>query len=85
MILRVIASTILFLSVLFMPFWFSIILALAGMIYFSYFIEAPVLLLLSDLLYGVPSMNLLKIIFMPFVLASSYLFVVEFIKKKIRY
>ncbi len=71
-------------SVLFMPFWVSVILALAGMIYFRFFIEAIFLFLLSDLLYGTPESKLHNMIFVSFVTALICLIIIELSKKKLR-
>jgi len=67
-----------------MPFWVSVILALAGMAYFSFFWEAVVLFLLSDLLYGVSETRFLNIFFISFLVSLLVLILVELIKKKLR-
>lgn len=41
-------------SVLWLPFWLTLILVLAGLFYFKNFYEAPAAGLLMDLLYGLP-------------------------------
>lgn len=84
MILRILASVILLLSILFMPLWVSVILALLGMVYFSFFIEAVLLFLLSDLLYGAPEPKLFNIIFASSVLAFIYFVILELLKNKLR-
>lgn len=68
-----------------MPFWLSFILALFGMIYFAFFIEAVCLLALSDLLYGVREVKFLHMIFISSVISIVILFVLEFLKKKIKF
>lgn len=83
--LRIFASIILLLSVLFMPFWLSVILALAGMIYFSYFVEGALLLLLSDLLYGVGEARFFNVVFLSFIFAIIALVVIEPLKKKLKF
>lgn len=85
MILRILVSVILLFSVLFMPFWVSIILALAGMIYFKSFWEAIILFLLSDLLYGVKEAKFSGVIFISFVAAAVVFIIVEIIKKKLKF
>ncbi|MDO8659995.1 MAG: hypothetical protein Q7K54_05365 [Candidatus Parcubacteria bacterium] len=85
MILRILAVTILLFSILFWPFWLSVILALMGMIYFSFFLEAPLLFLLSDLLYGIPEPRFFNLVFISFIYASICFIVIEFIKKKTRF
>jgi hypothetical protein len=82
---RILASVILLLSVLFMPFWLTVILALSGMVYFSYFWEAAALLLLSDLLYGAPDTGLFGMVFISFIIAIIAILLVEFMKKKLKF
>ena len=82
--LRILASILLLFSILFMPFWISIILAFAGMVYFSIFWEAIILFLLSDLLYGVKEAKFHGAIFVYFVISIIVLIIIEFLKKKIR-
>jgi len=85
MLLRILASAILLFSVLFMPFWVSVILAFSAMVYFSLFWEAIPLLLLSDLLYGIKETKSFPIIFTSFVLSIVVLIIVEIMKKKVKY
>lgn len=84
MVLRILASLILLLSILFMPFWVSVILALVSMVYFSFFWESLVLFFLSELLYGVNEIRSSNIFFISFILPSITLLIVEFLKKKLR-
>ncbi len=81
---RILASLILLLSILFMPFWISIILALAGIAYFSFFWEAIVLFFLSELLYGVNEIRLSNIFFVSLIIPCATLLIIEFLKKKLR-
>jgi hypothetical protein len=67
-----------------MPFWVSIILALAGIVYFSVFWEAVILFLLSDLLYGAREVKFAGIIFVSFVVALIVLIAAEIFKKETR-
>lgn len=67
-----------------MPFWVSVILALAGMAYFSFFWEAVVLFLLSDLLYGVAEVRFLNLFFVSFLVSLLILIAIELLKKKLR-
>lgn len=85
MTLRILFSVVLLFSVLFLPFYLSVILALVGMAYFKLFIEANLLFLLSDLLYGVKEIRFLNITFMSFLLSIVILFMIEFIKDKLRF
>jgi hypothetical protein len=85
MLLRILAFFILLFSVLFMPFWVSVILALAGMVYFNIFLEGPILFLLSDVLYGVREAKFSGVVFLSFIGASTFLIIIEIIKKKTRF
>ena len=84
-ILRILTSMLLLLSILFMPFWLSLILALAGMIYFAIFWEAVVLFFLSDLLYGIKEAKFSGAIFVSFILSIIILIAIEAVKKKLKF
>jgi hypothetical protein len=81
MLLRISAIIVLLLSVLFMPFWLSVILGLAGMIYFNKFFEAPVLFMLSDSLYGIKEAKFSGMVFVSFFVCLIILVVMEILKK----
>jgi len=72
-------------SILFMPFWLSIILAFAGMIYFSFFWEAIVLFFLSDLLYGAREGRFFYMVFISLIISILVLLMLEFLKKKFKF
>jgi len=84
MLLRILAFIILLFSVLFMPFWVSVILSFAGMVYFPFFLEAVLLLLLSDLLFGVKEIRLFDMIFVSSTIALVCLIILEIFKKELR-
>jgi len=67
-----------------MPFWVSIILALAGMIIFDIFIEGVVLMFLVDLFYGIHSVRFGGNIFIYLVSFSVLLALIEFLKVKMK-
>ena len=83
--IRIFASIVLLFSILFMPFWVSIVLALAGMAYFSFFMEVVFLFLLSDLLYGAREPKLFDIVFVSFILAVVSIVIIELLKRKLRF
>ena len=85
MMFRILASVLLLFSILFMPFWVSVILALGAMIYFNVFWEAIFLFLLSDLLYGVKGGKFFSIIFLSFVVSAVVLILLEFTKRKLKF
>jgi len=84
MILRLITSAVLLFSVLFMPFWVSVILALVGIIYFKFFIEAVGLLLLSDLLYGAREEKMGYMIGVSFIVSLLFFVILEILKSRLR-
>lgn len=85
MTLRILAFFLLLFSILFMPFWVSLVLALAGIIYFPKFFEAAFLFLLSDLLYGTKEQTGFPIIFSSFIMAIILLTIKEAIKNKVKF
>ena len=85
MLIRILASILLLFSILFMPFWISVILAFAGIIYFSFFWEAVILFLLSDLLYGVAEAKFFGMVFVSFIFSAIVLMIIETMKKKLKF
>lgn len=85
MALRILASVVLLFSVLFLPFWVSVILALVGMIYFRVFWEAVALFMLSDVLYGAPQVKFFNLVFVSFFVSLLVLIIVETLKKKLKF
>lgn len=85
MVLRILASVVLLFSILFLPFWFSALLALGGMIYFRVFFEAVALFFASDLLYGVPEPKFFGLVFVSFFTSLAALVAIEALKKKLKF
>lgn len=85
MAFRILASIILLFSIFFMPFWVSVILALVGMAYFSFFLEAVLLFLLADAFYGLPEPKFFNITFVSFIMALICFIILELLKKKLRF
>jgi len=85
MIFRICLSILLLFSILFLPFWVSIILAISGIIYFSMFFEAVILFFISDLIYGTMEIKLFNIFFFSFILSLVFLLIMEFIKRKLKF
>jgi len=83
MLIRILASFILLISILFLPFWISIIFAFLAIIYFTVFWEAIVILLLVDLLYGTKEIKFFEIIFVSSLGATIILILVEMAKNKL--
>ena len=84
MLLRILVFFAFLFSVLFMPLWVSVVLALAGMIYFSVFWEAVMLFFVSDLLYGIKETKNSPMIFISFFVSVLVLVILEMLKKKLR-
>jgi hypothetical protein len=82
MLHRISASIVILLSLLFMPFWLSAVLAVGAMLYFNMFWEAVILFLLSDLLYGVSEPRLFNTTYATFIISVFALAIIEFIKKR---
>ena len=82
--LRILASLALLLSILFMPFWVSVILALTAMVYFQFFWEGVILFFHSDLLYGTGEVRFLNVFFVSFIISFLVLMAIELVKKKVR-
>ena len=72
-------------SVLWGPFWSSMILLLIGVALYNYFFEGPVLKFLMDLMYGVPLERFYGYTFVAFSSALVLLFLAEYIKQKSRF
>jgi len=84
MFIRISASIILLFSILFLPFYVSIIIAIAGMIYFPFFFEAVILLFILDLLHGVRESSLLYINSISLFVSVFFILIIELLKKKMR-
>lgn len=85
MALRILAFILLLFSVLFLPFWVSVILALGAMVYFPVFWEATALFLLSDLLYGASEAKFFGMVFVSFFASIAVLIAIETLKKRLRF
>lgn len=83
--LRIIASVILLCSILFMPFWLSVILAFFAIVYFPLYFEAVILFFLSDLLYGAREARFFGIVVISFIIAILLLAGMEIFKKKLKF
>ncbi len=83
--MRILASLLLLLSILFFPIWVSIPIAVVSMIYFNIFLEAIFLFLLSDLLFGVKEVRFFDITFISFIFSAIFLFLLEIFKRKLKF
>lgn len=84
-IYRIALSLILLLSVLFSPVYISLALALIGIVYFSYYVEAIVLLLVSDLLYGVGEVRYYNSPFLTLLIVTVVFVLIELLKRQLKF
>lgn len=82
---RIIFDLLLLLSVLFGPFWLSVILALAGFFLFPKFWEGVILLFLSDLLFGIKTPGFWGMPYVSIFIGAIAFGLVEYLKKHIRF
>jgi len=85
MVFRIVYFFILLLSILFLPFWLSVVFAIFGMIYFSIFWEAVPLFILSDLLFGTYEGGNSLVIFALFFISTIFLILIEMLKRKLKF
>jgi len=83
--LRLLSGLILLLAVLWLPFWFSLLLILISMVYFSFFIEGVIFITLNEVLYGVSEAKFHNEIFVWTGTFLVILFVIEYLKKKLEF
>lgn len=81
---RIIFSIVLFLSVLFLPFWVSAILGLIGILAFRYYFEAVGLLLISDLMFGAPTARFYNFTFVSTLFSLALLTATELVRDKLK-
>jgi len=82
---RIILSILLLLSILFLPFYISVALAVVGIVYFPLYWEVVALFFISDLLYGAEREIFSDIISVGTFIAIALLLVGEGLKKKLRF
>jgi hypothetical protein len=82
MALRIFIILILMFSILFLPFWVSLILAFIGMVSFPFFVEAIILFLLSDLLFGVSGARFSNVVVVSMLISIAMFIAVEIFKTK---
>lgn len=85
MLVRILATVVLFFSVLYLPFWVSVILALGAMAYFRMYWEAVLVFLVIDALYGVPQERFFGFTFVASAFALALLLIVEILKTKTKF
>jgi uncharacterized membrane-anchored protein YitT (DUF2179 family) len=68
-----------------LPFWVSSLLAIAGMFYFNLFIEAVIIFLMSDFIYGVSEQKFHDNMFVSFLVSMILLTIIEIVKRKLKF
>ncbi len=85
MLPRILSGIGLLVSVLLLPFWVSIILAVALMFYFTLYIEAVALFALSDFLFGARENKFFGIVLVSSLLVAVLLLSIELLKRKLKF
>ncbi len=85
MLIRIAASFLLLFSMLFMPFCVTALLALTGIIYFTFYWEVAVIFFLSDLLYGTKEAKFHGEIFILFFVVLFVVLLAEILKRKLKF
>lgn len=83
--LRFFANIVLFLAILYTPWWFFFPLAVLWIFLFRYFYEGVLWMIIADLLYGIP---LAQFYHFPFLLSTAALLLFslfEVVKKYLRF
>ena len=80
---RIVFTISLLLSALFLPFYFTYLLAFGGIIYFKFFWEGLIIFFISDLLFGARIELFGEITFISTIIYSFILISVELLKKRL--
>lgn len=83
MIFRIIANIAIILSLFFLPFWVSLVLSFAALIYFKKYFEIMPFFLITDMLYGLPEERYLGFTIISISIGIVLYVTVSLIKKKI--
>ena len=84
MVQRITANIILLMSVLFAPWWITIILALALVFYFKLYYEFIIAAVITDMLYGVPEVLLFDWVFVYTAFSIILFILVQWLKTRLR-
>ena len=69
---------------LFLSFWYSVFILLGGMIYFRFYLEGVFLMLLADLLYGIPLDRHFGITYVYLISTIILIVIIEMFKKGLK-
>jgi hypothetical protein len=82
---RIFLSIILFLGIFYLPFYIVFTLGVLGLVFFKKYWEFPVIMLFADLFYYTSEARFYGIFIVGFLLSMSMLFLVEFLKNKLKF
>lgn len=85
MYFRVIYSLVYFMSIFFLPFWVSVLIGIASMIFFRKYYEVLIFFFIFDLLYAVKIDIFSDFVFVTFIAGVLLFIIIEFIKDKLRF
>ncbi len=82
---RIVYDILLILSIFYMPFWFSAVLAVGGAWYFPAFYELPLAFFLIDIFYAIPERRFFSSLSVMTLIGAAIFFIIETLKKKFLY
>jgi len=85
MLKRIIFSGILLVSILFFPFWISVILGFLGIIFFRRYWEVVILFAVSDLIFGSFGSRFIELPISSTISSLIILILIELFKKKLKF
>jgi len=85
MVKRICFSGLFLLSMMFLPFWFSLLLVFVGVALFPVFWESVIFLLIMDLIYGVKQDKFWGLLYVSSLFGVCFLVLFELLKKKLKF
>lgn len=83
--IRIGATIFILFSILFLPFFCSVILGLIAILYFRNYYEIIGLSLVSDLLYGAGEIRFLQVYFLSTIVTTILFILLEILKTKLKF
>ncbi len=83
--IRIGATVLILLSILFLPFVCSVILGILAILYFRNYYEVIGLALISDLLYGAGEVRFLQVYFLSTIATAIIFLALETLKTKLKF
>ncbi len=81
---RLLVFFVLLVALIALPFWVLAVLVFLCMLYFKLFIEGVVILLISDLLYGLAEPKFGNMLFISALASALVLALIEYLRTKLR-